>query len=457
MHQSSLDNMEACIKRHILPDKVLSRRAPLKVLDVGGAEINGSYRPLFASLTRNSIVSEYVTTDIAPDLRLSTIQTDPYKLQFHDGSFDVVISGQTFEHCDFFWLLFKEMVRVCSPEGVIVLIAPSSGAIHRYPVDCYRFLPDSCQSLARYADIQLVESWLDERGPFHNVVGVFRSKAWQPSALGEALPIVEEYEDFLPHPDSTYEVMKGVEPNIEFLQRIHAVLEPRFYLEIGVFMGSSLQLAKCPAIGIDPSPYMPHDEPLREKIITTTSDDYFFEKRHEPYEGVLDLVYIDGMHLIENVIKDFINIEAISHPGTIIVLDDIYPNHPVQAHRERETTVWTGDVWKIVPILRDIRPDLTLIPVNTFPAGTLIVCGADSRNKLLANGFDYILNRWQKPADPPPEVIQRKGALHPNDPVIAQVLSRVKALRDHAGSPEDIEPVKTFYKDSLPRKIAQFL
>jgi len=457
MHQSSLDNMEACIKRHILPDKVLSGRSPLKVLDVGGAEVNGSYRQLFASLIRNSIVCEYVTTDIAPDVRLSTVQTDPYKLQFHDGSFDVVISGQTFEHCEFFWLLFKEMTRVCSPEGVIVLIAPSAGAIHRYPVDCYRFLPDSCQSLAGYADIDLVESWLDERGPFHNVVGVFRSKAWQSSALGKPLPIVEEYEDFLPHPDSALEVMKGAESNMGFLKRIHTVLEPRFYLEIGVFMGSSLQLAQCPAIGIDPSPLMSNDNPLRENIITSTSDEYFFEKRHEPYTGVLDLVYIDGMHLIENVLKDFINIEAISHPGTLIVLDDIYPNHPMQAHRERETMVWTGDVWKIVRILRDIRPDLTLIPVNTFPAGTLIVFGADSQNQLLAKGFDFILNQWQKPTDPPLEVIQRTCALHPNDPVIMQILSRVKALRHHADSPEDVEPVKTFFKDSLPRKVADLL
>lgn len=457
MHQSSLDNMEACIKRHILPDRGLAGRPIIRVLDVGGAEINGSYRPLFTATLPASTQCEYLVTDIAGDTRLNAVQADPYQLPFHDGGFDVVISGQTFEHCEFFWLLFKEMARVCSPEGVIILIAPSAGAIHRYPVDCYRFLPDSYQALARYAGLALVEAWLDERGPFYNVVGVFRSKEWRQSVLGTVLPTAQEYEAFTPHPDAAYEVMRGAAPTSDFLHYIHRVLEPRFYLEIGVFMGASLQLANCPALGIDPAPCMGLDNPLWEKIAVATSDDYFFDESDRPYQGVLDLVYIDGMHLIENVIKDFINIEARSHPGTIIVLDDIYPNHPVQARRERETLAWTGDVWKIVQILRDVRPDLELIPVDTYPAGTLIVLGADAGNQDFRKSFDFIIDSWQKPQDPPQDVLQRKGALHPNDPVIGQLLSRVKTARCHAAVPADMQPVRTFYHDSLPRMLGNLL
>ncbi|QOX79679.1 methyltransferase domain-containing protein [Trichlorobacter lovleyi] len=449
--------MEACIKRHILPDRVLAGRPILRVLDVGGAEINGSYRPLFASTLAAATRCEYLVSDIAGDTRLNAVQADPYQLPFHDGGFDVVISGQTFEHCEFFWLLFKEMARVCSPEGVIILIAPSAGAIHRYPVDCYRFLPDSCQALARYAGLELVESWRDERGPFYNVVGVFRSKEWRRPVAEAALPVVQEYDAFTPHPDAAYEVMRGAAPTSDFLQYLHQVLEPRFYLEIGVFMGASLQLANCPALGIDPAPCMGPDNPLWEKIVVATSDDYFFDESNRAYQGMLDLVYIDGMHLIENVIKDFINIEARSHPGTIIVLDDIYPNHPVQARRERETLAWTGDVWKIVQILRDVRPDLELIPVDTYPAGTLIVLGADAGNQNFSKGFDFIVDSWQKPQDPPQDVLQRKGALHPSDPVIGQLLSRVKTVRCHAAVPADMQPVRTFYHDSLPRMLGNLL
>lgn len=460
MHQSSLDNMEACIKRHILSDRVLAGRPILRVLDVGGAEINGSYRPLFTStLTTSSTRCEYLITDIASDTRHNAVQTDPYLLPFHDGSFDIVISGQTFEHCEFFWLLFKEMARVCSPEGVIIVIAPSAGAIHHYPLDCYRFLPDSYQALARYAGLALAETWLDGRGPFYNAVGVFRSKIWHQPVSEIAVPTAQAYTAFSPHPDAAYEVMRGAVPTIEFLQHIHHILEPRFYLEIGVFMGASLQLATCPALGIDPSPCMGLDNPLREKIAVATSDDYFFDKsnRPGPYQDILDMVYIDGMHLIENVIKDFINIEARSHPGSIIVLDDIYPNHPAQASRERETLVWTGDVWKIVQILRDVRPDLVLIPVNTHPAGTLIVLGADAGNQDFIKGFDFIIDIWQKPQDPPQDVLQRKGALHPNDPVIAQLLTRVKAIRHHVTTPADMQPVRTFYNNSLPRILSTLL
>ncbi len=64
-------------------------------------------------------------------------------------------------------------MRVLRPDGLIFLIAPSAGPIHRYPVDCYRFYPDAFSALAKHAGGVLVESWLDERGPWRDLVGVF--------------------------------------------------------------------------------------------------------------------------------------------------------------------------------------------------------------------------------------------------------------------------------------------
>src|SRR5947207_13187867 len=56
-----------------------------------------------------------------------------------DESFDVCISGQTFEHNPFFWVTMAEISRVLRPGGFACIIAPGAQAVHRYPVDCWRF------------------------------------------------------------------------------------------------------------------------------------------------------------------------------------------------------------------------------------------------------------------------------------------------------------------------------
>ena len=65
------------------------------------------------------------------------------------------------------------MVRVLKSNGFIFLIAPSAGQIHRYPVDCYRFYPEAYKALAKYTNCQLIDVWIDERGPWNDLVGIF--------------------------------------------------------------------------------------------------------------------------------------------------------------------------------------------------------------------------------------------------------------------------------------------
>src|SRR5439155_2553781 len=95
-------------------------------------------------------------------------------MPLHDGAADVLISGQVLEHCEEFWRLFPEMARVLAPDGFMIVIAPSAGPIHRFPVDCYRFYPDSFRTLARIASLNLIELFHDDRGPWNDLVGVFR-------------------------------------------------------------------------------------------------------------------------------------------------------------------------------------------------------------------------------------------------------------------------------------------
>jgi hypothetical protein len=66
------------------------------------------------------------------------------------------------------------MARVLKRGGFLILIVPSAGAVHRYPVDCYRFLPDSLTALASWSGLELVgKRWADE-GKWRDLGGVFR-------------------------------------------------------------------------------------------------------------------------------------------------------------------------------------------------------------------------------------------------------------------------------------------
>ena len=67
-----------------------------------------------------------------------------------------------------FWVLFLEIMRILKPHGLLYLNAPSNGVFHRYPVDCWRFYPDSGRALVTWAkrngmNPALLESFISEQ------------------------------------------------------------------------------------------------------------------------------------------------------------------------------------------------------------------------------------------------------------------------------------------------------
>lgn len=162
-------------------------------------------------------------------------------------------------------------------------------------------------------------------------------------------------------------MVAGGRPYLEVLGSVHAALRPRCYLEIGVRHGHSLALAADEAIGVDPAPRLTVALSARTTIFQETSDQFFRDRAKTTLAGGVDLAFIDGMHLFEYALRDFMNIEQHAHPAAVIVFDNIFPNHPLQAARERQTNVWTGDVWKIAACLRKYRPDLLLLQLSSAP------------------------------------------------------------------------------------------
>jgi SAM-dependent methyltransferase len=131
----------------------------LKILDVGAASIDRSetYRDLFSMPGW-----EYVALDVELGANVNLVVKDPYSWrELSDANFDVVVSGQAFEHIEWPWLTIKEVARVLKPRGIAALTAPSSGHPHRYPTDCWRYYPDGFPALAKYANLSVIENDVD--------------------------------------------------------------------------------------------------------------------------------------------------------------------------------------------------------------------------------------------------------------------------------------------------------
>lgn len=172
------------------------------------------------------------------------------------------------------------------------------------------------------------------------------------------------------------------------LAHLHEIVQPHLYAEIGVQFGQSLAISRARSVGIDPAFSVPPEALANKpwvKLFRMPSDDFFAEYRQEHVldGGVLDLSFLDGLHLFEQVVRDFAHLESWSQPGAVIAIHDVLPREVAWASRTPGSGDWTGDVWRIVPCLQRFRPDLELRLVDAAPSGVLLVSRLDPANTIL--------------------------------------------------------------------------
>lgn len=182
------------------------------------------------------------------------------------------------------------------------------------------------------------------------------------------------------------------------LELLHKEFKPKKYLEVGIRNGDSLSLAdgNTFCIGIDPAYHIKAALSDNTYVFKMTSD-AFFEKYSENgcLASHIDMAFIDGMHLFEYVLRDFINIEKrCASKDSFIVLHDTVPRDKVTSERNRTTNFWTGDVFKIILILKKYRPDLKIYNADAAPTGLTIVSNLDSSSDILFNNYEKIVNEY---------------------------------------------------------------
>ena len=178
----------------------------------------------------------------------------------------------------------------------------------------------------------------------------------------------------------------------DWLKRLYATLAPSTIIEIGVGEGRSLACVQAPTtvIGVDPAPKAICQLHAHTLLIPETSDKFFARRGPDSILSgrPLDIGFIDGAHLYEQALKDFINLEQYCGSRSMILIHDTIPVDEPTQRRVRETQFWTGDIWKLVLCLSKYRPDLDVFTIATAWSGLTVVIGLDPGNRVLSQNYD---------------------------------------------------------------------
>jgi hypothetical protein len=125
------------------------------------------------------------------------------------------------------------------------------------------------------------------------------------------------------------------------------------YLEIGIRNAKNFKAIKVPhKDGVDPA---------GNCNFKMTSDE-FFDALDSDVK--YDLIFIDGLHLKDQVLRDVDNSLAHLNDNGILVLHDCNPEKEEWAGPKQKVSKWTGTVWQAILHLRTTREDLDIKVVD---------------------------------------------------------------------------------------------
>lgn len=123
------------------------------------------------------------------------------------------------------------------------------------------------------------------------------------------------------------------------------------YLEIGIRKHGNFPKIQCEhKDGVDP----------RGNPTYKMTSDEFFEQNEKMY----DIIFIDGLHTEEQVLKDLENAFHYLKEGGTIVMHDCNPKSYKAQAVPQQQKVWNGTVWKAYVRYRCTRDDISMYVIN---------------------------------------------------------------------------------------------
>ncbi|MCW2768060.1 MAG: hypothetical protein JWO11_4019 [Nocardioides sp.] len=158
------------------------------------------------------------------------------------------------------------------------------------------------------------------------------------------------------------------------VRNLLALYEQPRYLEIGVCTGHTFHQVEAPyKVAVDPEFRFDPEAAARENPGSTyhqvTSDEYFGSIVGEDEQ--FDVVFLDGLHTVEQTLRDLTNALPHLQPRGVIVIDDVAPPtylaslpnrtnfFEVRRHLGSTDQRWMGDVYKLVYFIDTFFQQLT--------------------------------------------------------------------------------------------------
>ena len=101
--------------------------------------------------------------------------------------------------------------------------------------------------------------------------------------------------------------------------------------------------------------------------------------------------FIDGMHHFEYALRDFINIESLCNRDSLIFVHDCFPIDARSAERDQSTGFWSGDIWRLIVLLKKYRPDLAIYTLGAPPTGLGLITHLDPASQVLASRLPQLI------------------------------------------------------------------
>lgn len=151
------------------------------------------------------------------------------------------------------------------------------------------------------------------------------------------------------------------------------------YLEIGVRDNKNFNRIKTPhKDGVDPA----------GKCNYKMTSDEFFAKI--PPTQMYDIIFIDGLHLYKQALKDVNNSLAHLLPGGAIVMHDCSPLKAQHATEKYNGGTWNGTVYKAFAELRMTRDDLSMWVVDEDCGCGIVKRGSQTLFPIATVNFEFL-------------------------------------------------------------------